>query len=384
MKKLTKKERNIFIILTILSIVIRIVFRNGESGDYLTFLKPWMSEIKKLGYLSSLKYNIGNYNVPYMVILTLITTIKYKPLYLIKLISVIFDYICAIFGFKIVNKITDNVKTSMITFLIILFLPTVLINSSLWAQCDSIYAAFTLISIYYLLDKKYFLSFIFLGVSFAFKLQFIFILPLYGILLFKEKKIHIYHFLLIPIVNLIMCLPAILMGRNIKDVMLIYVNQTSEYKWLSMNFPNIYNHFDMYYKYINSPLIAKIGIVFTAMILLSMLIYVLVKKITLDNKKILLIGLWCIVISTYFLPYMHERYMYVAEILSVIYFMSYFEGFLIPLVINIVSSITYFYVLFDINIISLNDLSILYLVFIVFFSIYTFKTVGYSNEVIKK
>ena len=384
MKNLTKKQRNILIICTIVTILIRLIFINGKSGDYLTYLKPWITDIKRLGYLKSLKYNIGDYNVPYMVILTLITLVKFKSLYLIKLVSIIFDFVCAIFGYKIVYKITKDIDVSILTYVITLFLPTVIINGSLWAQCDSIFSAFTLISLYYLLDKKYTLSFIFLGVSFAFKLQCIFILPLYGIMFFKEKKIHIYHFLIIPLVNFIMCLPAILMGRNIMSVMMIYLNQTKEYDWLSMNFPNIYNHFDDYHGYINSPLIAKIGIVVTFLILLSMLIYILIKKVNMNSEKILLVGLWSIVIATYFLPYMHERYMYVAELLSVIYFMSYFKNFYIPIVINLVSSIAYFYVLFDITIISLNNLAILYLVFIIIFSIYTYKTVGRNNEVNKE
>ena len=50
MKKLTKKERNILIIFTIVALLIRVVFRNGESGDYLTYLKPWLIDIKRLGY----------------------------------------------------------------------------------------------------------------------------------------------------------------------------------------------------------------------------------------------------------------------------------------------------------------------------------------------
>ena len=128
MKHFTKKERNILIIITIVSILIRFVFRNGESGDYLTYLKPWISDIKRLGYFKALKYNIGDYNVPYMIILTFISLIKVKDLYLIKLVSIIFDFVSAIFGYKIVKKITNDNTSSIIAYISLLFLPTVLIN----------------------------------------------------------------------------------------------------------------------------------------------------------------------------------------------------------------------------------------------------------------
>ena len=50
----------------------------------------------------------------------------------------------------IINKIY-----SILTYGLILVIPPVLVNSSMWGQCDSIYTTFILISLYYLLDKKY-------------------------------------------------------------------------------------------------------------------------------------------------------------------------------------------------------------------------------------
>ena len=384
MKKLSKKQIYLLIICTIISLIIRFIFRDGESGDYLSFLKPWINQIRTLGYFESLKYSIGNYNVPYIFILTIISLFKYNSLYLIKLVSIIFDYLCAIFGFKIVNKLTKDINKSLLTYIAIIFLPTVITNSSIWGQCDSIYTFFSISSIYYLLDKKYTKSFIFLGISLSFKLQAIFILPLYAILFFKEKKIHIYHFFILPLMNIVMCLPAIIMGRNIKDVLMIYFNQTTEYNCLTLNFPNLYNLYgDVRYCYINS-LYSKLGILLTLLIFVSMLIYILLKKVSFTNKKILLLSIWSIVISTFFLPHMHERYMYTAEILSVIYFIIYLDKFSIPFFINMVSALMYFYCLFNIEIISIKLLSIIYFIFIIFFNIFVYKTVGYEDEDIKK
>ena len=105
-----KKELNlkkIFILITFFVILIRIVWINGKSGDYLGFLEPWIKTIIRFGGVKSLKYNIGDYNVPYVVILTIISYFK-NHLYLIKFVSIVFDFICAIFGYKIVYKVTNN------------------------------------------------------------------------------------------------------------------------------------------------------------------------------------------------------------------------------------------------------------------------------------
>ena len=198
-----------------------------------------------------------------MLFLSIITYIKINPLYLIKFFSCIFDFILAIYSSKIIYLITKNKNKSYFCYLCII------INSSIWGQCDTIYTSFLIISIYYLLKTKYIYSFIFYGIAFSFKLQAIFLLPLFIILFFTTNKIKLYHFLIIPLVNGIMCLPAIILGRNILEVMLIYFTQTKSKMNITMNFPNIY------YFFLNNTFIKKyllafkiIGTLFTILIII--------------------------------------------------------------------------------------------------------------------
>ena len=366
-----KKYRRIMLIVSLLALLIRCLWLNGKSGDYLGFLQPWINQIIKLGRFKSLKYNIGDYNVPYVIILTIISYFK-NHLYLIKFVSIIFDYICAIYSYKIVYKVTNNKIKSLITYSIILFLPTVIINGSLWGQCDSIYTSFILISIYYLLDKKYNKSFIYLGIAFSFKLQTMFVIPLYILMLFRDKNIKWYYFLIIPLVNIILCLPSILMGRNIIDVLTIYFNQTNTYKDLVLNYPNIYNIIStnevFSYKYMD--IISRIGMLFTCFIYFIIWLYVIVNKVKFNKEKILSILLWSLMIATYFLPRMHERYMFVGDIVSVIWFICYEKKYYIPMLINLISVITYFRFLFEFDFINYNLIAIIYFVVIVCFTKY--------------
>lgn len=385
-KSLDKKEKLALILGTVLPLLIRCLWLNGKSGDYIGFLKPWVDYIRELGQFESLKYNIGNYNIPYIFILTIISFFKGEPLYLIKFVSIIFDYICAIYGAKIVYKTLNDRFISIITYITVLCLPTVIINGAMWGQCDSIFTAFTLISIYYLLDKKYIKSFIFLGISFSFKLQAIFILPLYVLMLFRDKNIKWYYFLLIPLANLIMCLPAIIVGRNFIEVMLIYFNQTGYYDTLVMNYPNLYNFFikDAYFYTMNYELITKIGILFTMFMYFCIWVYVILGKIKFNKEKIITVAIWSIMIATFFLPRMHDRYAFVIDILSVIWFLMYFKKFYVVIVINLVSFISYLSFLFDYDLIDYRILSVIYFIVVFLFTIHTLKTIDIEEVKITK
>ncbi len=381
---LNKKNKNlkIFIILSIIGILLRVLWLNGESGDYKGFLALWVDDIRRLGYFKSLKYSIGNYNVPYMIILTFISLLKCKPLIPIKIISIIFDFICAYYSSKIVYLITKNNTLKLVIYGIVLCLPSVIVNSSMWGQCDSIYTAFILISLYYLLNKKYTLSFIMLGISLSFKLQAIFVLPVYILLFFREKKIHLYHFLLIPIMDIVLSLPAIIMGKSIKDIFLVYFNQTDYYIDAVLNFPNLYNYIqeNTLFFITNHKLISTIGVILTAFIFFIMWVYILINKVKFNNEKIITLFLWSILICVFFLPHMHDRYMFSADILSIVWFIIYQKKVFIPFIINISSTLTYFYFLFLYNIVDYKILSIILLFTIISLTLYTMKLLKELNN----
>lgn len=61
-----------------------------------------------------------------------------------------------------------------------------------------------------------------------------------ALLLDFDKEISILHFFIIPAVDVIMCLPAIIMGRPFIDIITIYAEQTDYGKLIQMNCPNFY------------------------------------------------------------------------------------------------------------------------------------------------
>ncbi len=374
--KITKKYKNylLFFIITLIALLIRTFYFNIQSGDYNVFLSKWFDYLKNNGGIFAIPSYQGDYTGPYIFILALLTYLPINSLYSIKIVSLIFDIFMAIAGSLLAKELLKKKKynakkITLGTYTIILLSIPVIMNSSMWAQCDSIYTTFCLSSIYFLIKNKLIPSFIFLGIAFSFKLQAIFLLPLFVILFFsKAKNIKIYHFLLVPLMIIIMNIPCIILGKSILDCFLVYFIQTTEFSnFLTLNFPNIYIFFDPKNAYV-----ADIGIFVTFIILLFALIYILKFKIKFNEEKIITLTLWLLIIVTFCLPRMHERYLFLGEILAVIYYIVYRKNLTTVLFINIMTIITYLNYFSFIDI-SLNGLALGYLFIIIYFTNFTFK-----------
>ena len=374
-----------FVIITIFAICARIPLLNFETWDYTGFLKQWFDTIVANGKIHSLDMAIGDYNCPYIIILTLFTYLPISPLYSIKIFSIIFDFVLAISSVILVNKLTEKKKynniISLLTYGLVLFAPTVLLNSACWAQCDSIYISFIIISLIFLIDEKYIRSLIFLGISFAFKLQFVFILPLYVLVWMNKRKFPLFYFGIIPIVDLVMCLPSIIFGRPIKEVIMIYINQMGSYSsYTSNNFPSIYNLFcELTEKSealaINNLDVGKIGIIITISIYAIMAIYLIYKNIKLSKKEIIKLGLWSVIIATFFMPNMHDRYMFLADVLSLIVFMTFKDkqSLIYAIIINLNSVSVYIRYLFGVEFINIQIATILQFIVVIGMTYYLHK-----------
>jgi hypothetical protein len=119
----------------------------------------------------------------------------------------------------------------------------------------------------------------------------------------------------------------------------IYLNQAGEFStYLSLNFPNLYTILsgkdDML-------VFSHMGIVLAVSICGLLLVYCLSKKIKMTKENILNLGLLSIMLTTFFLPCMHERYLYMGEVLSVLVFLSYKKNLFVPFVLQTISLITY-------------------------------------------
>lgn len=364
------------IIITVFAIIARMLLLDYFSSDFTMFLKPWFDSLKLNGGLSGLSQNIGNYTPIYMTILAVLTYLPIKSLISIKLVSIIFDFIGAFAARKIVLELfkdkENKQKVSLLVYALYLFLPTVLLNGAYWVQCDGIYTAFVLLSILYLIKKNYKIAILFFSIAFSFKFQAIFIFPLYVLMYIAERKIKFKYFLIIPLTIFALSIPKVIFSHDLLAGFRVYFEQAGAYsQYVTLNLPNFYGIFlgNGENNLINTPFkeFGTIGIITTFIILVTLAYLVYTKKLKFDEKAIIEFGLLSILITTFFLPQMHERYLYMGDVFGLLYLAINIKKYYIPLMIEFISLSGYMYFLFYGTTINFSTLSILFLVLVIIY-----------------
>ena len=137
-------------------IALRWHFIDFQSGDYRTFLSRWYAFIETHGHLAALADDsFSNYNTPYLVILALASYLPIQPIVAVKAISILGDLALAGVGAAIVARLRpQSFRTPVAAFGAVFLLPTVVMNSGVWGQCDSLYAACCLAAVLALIDRR--------------------------------------------------------------------------------------------------------------------------------------------------------------------------------------------------------------------------------------
>lgn len=314
-------ETLMILVMIFIGLIIRFSFVNWLSGDYANFLRPWMQDIVDGGGLTSLGTRIGDYTPPYIYLLTILS---YFPqagvgepyLFGIKLISIGFDvilmiavYLNAKLWFKHLHPLFPAVIAS-----ISLFLPTVLINGSLWGQIDASYTAFSLIALYYLQKDKPFASSLWYGLAISFKLQAIFFLPVFIMYFWFHHRRKVHYVLMIPVVYYALAIPAFIAGRSFLDITQIYILQSENYRLLTLNMPNLFQWFpNSRYDELSTYAFGLFAFLMVLQLLMMMMV-----KVNLKKDHMLLLSYWSVLMANFFLPAMHERYLFAGDVIIVL------------------------------------------------------------------
>lgn len=306
--------------LFILGFLIRWKLMPIESADYWGFLKDWMEQIREGGGFRSLDHQISNYTSPYMYIMCLVSCISKNDLYALKMVSVIFDYAASIAVFLIIYQISQNVRRSIFGMAVILLSPAVILDGAYWCQCDIIYTTFILYALYHFFKGDSETCLIFVGISFAFKLQTLFIVPFLLIMWLKNRTIKLAHFVWIPIVYVLSAVPAWLLGRDFKELMLIYFDQSGTYPWGTLEYPNIYALLgEVMPDMRHAAEVSGAGVFLTIMLLGVIAYYLYTKDINLTDELLVTLALFTVALVVYCLPHMHDRYGFLIDLLAVVY-----------------------------------------------------------------
>ena len=324
---------------TALALVIRASLLDFESGDYLTFLAPWTQFFRDNGGFAALRYSLGNYNPPYMYFLALFSYFDISELYLIKLLSVLFDVLLAWACMKLLGLYTGSRAKLLGVFLAVLFLPTVVINGAYWAQCDSIYAFFGINALYLGLRGRGCASMVSLAACLAFKLQAVFIIPVFFILLLA-KKLRWRQLLVFPAAYIVFMLPALLAGRPFVETMTLYFAQAGTVgDAMNYNAPSLTSMFQWSG---NTESWSTLLIAAAFALVLASYAVAAVKRRELDDTVFLGFALLLAMGIPYLLPHMHDRYFFISGVLALVLAFRDRRFFPIPLLAELASLHCYY------------------------------------------
>lgn len=374
----------LIIFATVFGCSIRYALRNVVAGDYKMFFEPWVATLREAGggfQGLSAEFEYVDYTTPYLLILSFISICPFfNTLILMKMVSVFFDFVAAIAVGFIVYEMTDKKQSGYMAYAVMLFVPTIVANGAMWAQCDIIFTSFVMLSLLFMLKDKPRASLIFYGIAFAFKLQTLFIAPLY-VLLWVKKRMKIQHFLWLPIMYFIGIIPSWIAGKNLWELLTVYLFQANGemdiYK-LSHKFPNVYQIIgtDSFLREY-----ADAGIYFTLAVLMVLMYYIAQKNFTFTKDLIIRMGMFFVMVVVFFLPHMHERYGILADVLSVIVAFSNPRKFYVPLIAIGCSFAGYTMYLAQQTVIPLSVYAILYAGLMIDLGIGIYKEINQKGEV---
>ena len=312
------------------------------SDDYSIFLSGWIYEYSQMSLKEGLgTYIASDYTPPYLYLLQLISRIDNYPWqYMVKAIPMAFEILMGYALAKLVSLNKPGEGTQLMTFHIASILPTVVFNGAYWGQCDVIYTSLCLMAVYMGMTKRSARSMIFFGMALAFKLQTIFFLPVM-LPLWLRRDIKLRHLVLIPAAYMTLMLPALWGGKSLRHVLTVYMQQAGQYNFITMNAPNLYQFLPDLDKELLYNMFSPMAMMLGFAIVMVMCAVVCVRREKLTHDAVLLACLLMLSGVPFFLPKMHERYMFGADVLSLVLAVYAPRRILLPLCFGFASYLAY-------------------------------------------
>jgi len=328
----------ISVILILLSIYVRYVTRAMTNSDMDAHILPWYAKLQKHGPLLGLGKDFYNYTPPYLYLLALatLTSSVIAPITSVKLIAMLFDICAAFMIYKIVRLQRPQGYLPVLASALFFTGPTMLANSAVWGQADSIYTAFLLTCLYFLLVDRPLPAVVFFSIALAFKPQGIFFVPLLLVMMLWGK-IRWYQLLVVPVVYAICMAPSVAFGRTWQEVFTLYTSQTNSGKALTHNAATVYVFFPRSaYSWLLWPAVLVAVVIF-----LIWVYYTWRTTRRRDVPAIILLALICVTLVPFFLPNMRERYYYPADTISLILAFVAPGLWYVPILFQILSMLSY-------------------------------------------
>lgn len=322
----------------VLALVLRLALFPFESGDFTQFTRGWYEAIDTGGVVAFLASSATNYAPLYLYGMVLAQALfGWLPAVMaIKMIALPFDFVCAFYVARVVGLRWSSPAVGRLAFAAALFLPTVVINGSMWGQADVLYTTGIVAFVYYMAVARERAACIALGLAFAVKLQALFIAPLVLVLLLA-RRMPLRETLWIPGIYVASVIPAWLAGRPLGELLGIYLRQAAYYPRLTSNAPHLYQWLpsDLY------GMLLPAGLVWAAAVVL-MFVYALYRmRPAWDATRLVEVGTIVLILVPFCTPKMHERYFFPADVMALALAFHRPQLAIVPVAVGTISFFSY-------------------------------------------
>lgn len=325
-----------------ISVVVRCVSYPVVTSDYQLFLAPWFATLQRHPGFTAFAQPFSDYAPLYLYGLKLLTFIPVPSLVSIKTLSLLFDLVIAGIAVRMIHTTTPRRETRgrlFLVFAVMVSIPTVVVNSSLWGQIDAFYAAGIVACLYWLLSDRPLPAITAFGVALCVKLQTVFFLPvLIGYLLRRWRDL--WQLAIIPGLFMLSVVPAWLGGGSLPDLLTVYLRQAGEYPALTMYAPTIFAFVEAPQTAAAHGRLAWGGTLLAGLAALGVIALTYASRER-SPRQLVLLSLLSVVAVPYVLPHMHERYFYLADVISVLYVWYRPQAWYLPVIILTVSLFAY-------------------------------------------
>jgi Gpi18-like mannosyltransferase len=207
--------------------------------------------------------------------------------------------------------------------------------------------------VYFLMSGRAAFAMTAFGLAFSIKFQTMFLAPALAAL-WCRRVVPLWSFFLVPLVYVLAMIPAWLVGRPAAQLASVYLTQSGTYHVLTKNAPNVYAWLpESYYS-----VLVVAGLLAMVAIGCFYVWSVWRSRAAMSREVILQLCLLSLLMTPFFLPTMHERFFYPADVLAIAYGFYFPKQYYVPVAIGFASFFSYQFFLLHRGILPLQLLSL--------------------------
>jgi len=301
-------------------LVLRLLFFNFGSPDTYAF-ELWFKSVREADGLSVFRDFLGDYNVPYIAVMYFVTKLPFSDFVCVKLVALIFDLLGPVAGYLIASELAEEAgktgasvnRFGLLGMALIWLSPITIGNAGYQAQLEAMWAFTGFLAVYFFWKKHPEWGMVFWAVSFAMKPQGVFFLPFILLYYYRSRSFSVLHFLIVPAVIQVLSIPSMLAGNSFFYFWKYFLGQQGRYPFVYYYYPNIWIWMrDLPYYVFGK---VGIGMMITAFALVTVGFATKCREKGWKLVNDLELLVWSLMTCAMFLPAMHERYNYPAEVM---------------------------------------------------------------------